>query len=346
VSSEPLDAKPDRGHIDDVDIPVFEPMLATLDAPWPRGAVIEPKWDGVRSIVTVRADGAVTIRSRHGKDVTSSYPELHAVPRELAGRAAVFDGEVIAVDDAGRCSFQRLQRRMNVARPSRALRSATTVYFVVFDLLWLDGHSLVSAPLSERRAELGALFVSPSGAWQITNRLSGPVTDELLDRARAAGLEGLILKRDGPYRPGTRSKDWVKVKFRRTHFAVVGGRATDSRSLAIGVYADGALRYVGQVGLAMPRSQADQLDAFLERIRQPDSPFADLASGAPVTFVDPHVVVEVSYVEVTAAGTLRQPVLEAVRPDVAAATVEADAEMAAVLSTRTAPVPMRSNQRL
>jgi bifunctional non-homologous end joining protein LigD len=328
-----------------VAIPIHAPMLATLDAPWPRDAVVEPKWDGVRSIVTVQRDGTVTIRSRHGNDVSSSYPELHSLPTELVGREAVLDGEVIAVDAAGRSSFQRIQRRMNVTRPAAALRSATPVYFVVFDLLWLDGRSTISTPLSRRRSLLEDLFVSPAGAWQITNRLPGPVTDDLLERARAAGLEGLILKRDGPYLPGKRSKDWVKVKFRRSHFAVVGGRATDSRSLALGVYVDGALRYVGQVGLAMPRAQADQLDAFLERIRQPDSPFTDLAPGAPVNFVQPHVVVDVSYVEVTAAGTLRQPVLEAVRPDVPAASVEADAEMTAVLSTRTGPVSMRGNQR-
>ncbi|CAN5496276.1 ATP-dependent DNA ligase [soil metagenome] len=328
-----------------VAIPTYEPMLATLDAPWPRDAVIEPKWDGLRSIFAVQRDATVTIRSRHGKDVSSSYPELHSLPDELVGREAVLDGEVIALDDAGRSSFQRIQRRMNVTRPSAALRSATPVYFVVFDLLWLDGRSTISAPLSQRRSLLEDLFASPAGAWQITNRLLGPVTDELLEQARAAGLEGLIVKRDAPYRPGKRSKDWVKVKFRRSHLAVVGGRATDSRSLSIGVYMGGALRYVGQVGLAMPRAQADQLDAFLERIRQPESPFADLAPGAPVNFVQPHVVVDVSYVEVTAAGTLRQPVLEAVRPDVQAASVEADVEMTSVLSTRTAPVSMRADRR-
>lgn len=127
----------------------------------------------------------------------------------------------------------------------------------------------------------------------------------------------------------------VKVKFRRSRLVVISGRATDSSSLAVGVFHDGKLRYLGQVGIAMRRAQAEQLDAFLATIRQPDSPFVDLDPGAAVAFVEPHVVLEVSYLEVTHAGTLRQPILDAVRPDVRAETVVTDAELAAIVSVRT-----------
>jgi ATP-dependent DNA ligase len=127
---------------------------------------------------------------------------------------------------------------------------------------------------------------------------------------------------------------------------VVGGRATDSSSLAVGGFHDGELRYLGQVGIAMPRAQADQLDAFLATIRQPDFPFVDLERGASVAFVEPHVVLEVSHLEVNDAGTLRQPILDAVRPDVRAETVMADGELATIVSGRTSPVKMRANQRL
>lgn len=192
-------------------IPTFDPMLATTDAVWPKDPVIEPKFDGVRSIITLRADGTVAIRSRNGKDVTSAYPELHVRPPAMEGRDGVFDGEVIAVDEAGRCSFQLLQRRMNVKNPSAATRRATPVYFVAFDVLWLDGAATTSAPLAHRRALLEDLVPMPAGAWQVTSRFPGPVTEELLEIARDAGLEGLILKGDGPYRPGLRTKDWVTM---------------------------------------------------------------------------------------------------------------------------------------
>jgi bifunctional non-homologous end joining protein LigD len=329
-----------------VAIPTFDPMLASVDAPWPASPVIEPKWDGVRTIITLRADGSVALRSRNGKDVTSAYPELHVRPASMDRREGVFDGEVIAVDEAGRCSFQLLQRRMNVNNPSAATRRATPVYFVVFDVLWLDGAGTTSAPLAHRRVLLEELIPAPAGAWQLTNRFEGPVTAELLEMAREAGLEGLILKTEGPYRPGMRTKEWVKVKFRRSRFVVVGGRATDSSSLAVGVFHEGELRYLGQVGIAMPRAQADQLDAFLRTIRQPDSPFVDLDQRAAVAFVEPHVVLEVSYLEITHAGTLRQPILDSVRPDIRAETVVADEELVAMLLGRTGLVRMRANQRL
>jgi ATP-dependent DNA ligase len=96
----------------------------------------------------------------------------------------------------------------------------------------------------------------------------------------------------------------------------------------------------------MRRARAEQLDAFLATIRQPNSPFVDLDPSAAVAFIEPHVVLEVSYLEVTHAGTLRQPILDAVRPEVRAETVVADAELAAIVSGRTSPVKMRANQRL
>jgi bifunctional non-homologous end joining protein LigD len=213
-------------------------------------------------------------------------------------------------------------------------------------VLWLDGVAVTSASLAKRRALLEELIPAPTGAWQLTNRFPGPVTDEVLATGRHAGLEGLVLTGDGPYKPGQRTKDWQKLKFRHTRLAVVGGRATDSSSLALGVFHDGELRYVGQVGIAMARAQAEQLDAFLLRIGQADSPFSDLAEGAAVAFVEPHIVVEISYLEVTQAGTLRQPILDAVRPDIAPLTVVADTELANALAIRRGPVKMRANQRL
>src|SRR6187402_3177093 len=190
------------GHDGAVAIPIFEPMLATNDGPRPANAVIEPKWDGVRCLITLHDDGRTTIRSRSGRDVTDCYPELHTRPPSMTGRDGVFDGEVIATDDSGRTSFQRLQRRMNVRRPSAQLVAATPVYFVVFDVLWLDGVDLTAQRLSARRTYLEEVMTDHAANWQLTNRFPGPLTDELLEAVASAGLEGLMLKGDGIYRPG------------------------------------------------------------------------------------------------------------------------------------------------
>ena len=264
----------------------------------------------------------------------------------MNGREGVFDGEVIATDETGKASFQRLQRRMNVRRPSPATIAATPLYFVVFDVLWLDGVNLTTERLSARREHLESVMTGPTGNWQLTSRFPGPLTDDLLEAAAAAGLEGFILKGDGIYRPGTRTKDWLKVKIRRTMRVVIGGRATDSSSLSIGVFHEGTLRYVGQVGMAMKASDAAQLDAFLATIRQDTSPFADLAGGAPVAFVEPHVVLDVTYLEVTDSGTLRQPIFGAVRTDLSADSAVAEGHLVEALERRTAPIKMRAGQRL
>jgi bifunctional non-homologous end joining protein LigD len=148
-------------------------MLATSDAPPPKNPVIEPKRDGIRSIITLRSDGIVSIRSRNGKDLTNAYSELHRRPSSMVGREGVFDGEIIAVDDTGRYSFQRVQRRMNVLHPSKASIAATPVFFVVFDVFWLGATLMTSVSLAERQAILEGL-IAPRSAWQITNRFDGP----------------------------------------------------------------------------------------------------------------------------------------------------------------------------
>jgi bifunctional non-homologous end joining protein LigD len=303
-------------------------LLSTGNPPTGASVVVEPKFDGVRSVVTLH-DGRLTILSRRSHDVTECYPELAELPARLIGRSAVFDGEIIAVNDRGLCDFQRLQRRMNRRNPSAAHLADTPVYFVVFDLLWLDGVDLSSRPLSERRRTLEVLLDEP-GRWQVVKRLEG-APSELMDTLAEIGLEGLVVKADGPYRPGQRHRDWVKLKCRKKTTAVIGGiaklRSPRIGALAVGAYHDDRLHYIGQVGLSLPHGQADQLERFLKRIRTSESPFHDLASK-DVTFVDPHVVVEISYSEVTEAGTLRQPVLIAVRPDVMAHTVTLDSNLA------------------
>jgi len=296
------------------------------------GWLFEPKLDGQRIVATVHA-GTVALANRRGGDATAAYPELAGLAGALGGRSAVLDGEVVALDDQGRPSFQRLQRRMHQRSPSPALLAAVPVAFAVFDVLWLDGGLLVDRPQAERRAALDALALR-GPAWQ-----AAPVLDadpaELAAACRAAGLEGYMAKRlDAPYRPGQRSPAWRKVKCGRRREFVVGGwspgqgaRRTGIGSLALGWH-DGAGRlvYCGQAGSGLTEDLRGRLGPLFAATARADSPFAGPVP-AGLWFVEPLLVVEVAFTEVTEAGTLRQPSVKGVRPDKAAAEVGWDDEL-------------------
>ncbi len=298
----------------------------------PDGWLFEPKWDGVRSIARVW-DGGVALASRRGNDVTTGYPELTALGTSLSGRAAVLDGEIVAFDDRGRPSFERLQRRMHVRGPGGRLMAEVPVLYVIFDLLWLDGQLLTDNPFTERRRRLEAL--NPSGpSWQISHLLPEPPDENLLAACRDVGLEGWMGKLGSAgYTIGKRSKAWTKVKCVRQRELVVGGWSEGSggRSGQIGSLAVGwvdpdaaappahpfALRYAGQVGSGLNDFLLHHLAAAFSDLASPTSPFV----GEPrpprgVHFVRPELVVEVMFNEVTSAGILRQPSIKGLRDDV------------------------------
>ena len=304
------------------------PLPASLD-----GWQLEPKWDGVRAIVMCH-QGRVSVTSRLGNDVTAAYPELAGLPARL-GVDAVLDGEIVTLDAAGRPSFERLQRRMHVRRPPPELVAEVPALLVAFDLLWLGGELLVPLPQATRRSRLEAL-----GAAVTTTPLL-PAEDDpeaLLDDCKAIGFEGFVAKRqDAAYSPGRRSACWTKVKAVCRRELVVGGweegdggRRGRIGSLAVGwvdprhraSWPDGpCLRWAGQVGSGLGEALLAQLQPVVERFAIPASPFLDAPRVPHVRFVQPLLVVEVAYREVTAAGTLRHPVLKGLRSDLAAADV-------------------------
>ena len=311
--------------------------------PNPSAFQLEPKLDGVRVIVIVEA-GSVIVTNRKGGEVTSHYPELLGVADALAPHAAVLDGEVVTFDEKGRTSFQRLQRRMHVVQPSARLMADTPVVFVAFDVLWLDGESLVERPQTERRQALEALALSGSN-WQTAPVLDA-TPDELLEACRQAGLEGFMAKRrDAPYLPGRRSTAWSKVKCGRRREFVVGGWSigTGSRedsigSLALGCYdtddeESQRLFYVGQAGSGLNGEMIRQLQKLFGQISVPGCPFVN-PPPVKLHFVRPMLVVEVAYTEVTEAGTLRQPSIKGLRTDVIATEVTWDEEIAACFGDR------------
>lgn len=298
----------------------MEPMLATPVEALPRGSGwrYEFKWDGVRALVEVNA-GVVRIRSRRGNEVTIAYPELAGLGAGIDD--ALVDGEIVAFD-GGRPSFGLLQTRMHVRVRAQAMRLAATtpVTFIAFDLLRLYGVNLAERPLSERRATLERM-VADHPQWTLSPLFDdGPATETA---AREHGLEGVVAKRDASkYRAGARGSDWLKIRFlHREEFVVVGWEADRDRpdtlsSLLVGYYDDAELAFAGKVGSGLTQGTASQLHNTL--VRAPSSRLARLPEASPgriVTWVEPTVVVEVSYTEWAPDGRLRQPVFAGLRPD-------------------------------
>lgn len=328
--------------------PVLAPMLAASTTP-PRdlaGHLIEPKWDGVRVIVTVDG-GRVRVASRNGRDVTSHYPELAALGPAMGGRSAVVDGEVVAFDAEGRPSFQVLQRRMHVRAPTADLLADVPVVAMFFDLLWLDGELLTGLPQRERRARLEELGLD-GPCWHTTPLMPAAPLDELLRACGEIGMEGYIIKRgDAAYSPGRRSGAWVKLKCVNRRELVVGGwiggqkgRSGSIGSLAVGIHgldrgtggSTGRLHYVGQVGSGLTEDWIRQLTKVFARLATDESPFVERLVN--VRFVEALLVAEVAYNEVTEGATLRQPSLQGFRTDVDPASIVADESLQDAIDTR------------
>ncbi len=275
------------------------------------------------------ADGALRIESRSQRDVTRDYPELAPLTDALSGRRALLDGEIVALDDDGRPSFQRLQGRFSLGDAARRDRLAaeSPVTLMIFDLLWLDGEKLLDKPLEERRAALEGLRLE-SERWRTPRAFDAAAP--LIAETKRLGMEGVIGKRrDSPYQPGRRSPNWIKVKnLIRQEVVIAGwvpgaGRRQDRiGALVIGVHDDdGGLRYVGRVGTGFDDAELERLAGLLEPRRRDSSPFAGAQPPRATVFAEPDLVAEIAATEWTSAGTLRHPSYKGLREDKPAAEV-------------------------
>ncbi|BCJ77542.1 ATP-dependent DNA ligase [Catellatospora sp. IY07-71] len=308
---------------------LVRPMLATLgELPPPAqdGCYgYELKWDGVRAIGYAEG-GRVRVLTRNDLDVTAAYPELLAFGAALGTTSAVFDGELIAFDAAGRVSFGALQPRMHVqdAARVRRLAAATPVTYVLFDLLHLNGCDTTALPYRQRRELLEGLGLSgPHWDTPPYTEGGGP---RLLATSREQGLEGVMAKLlDAPYEPGRRSRAWVKIKNLRTQEAVIvgwrpgqGNRADTIGSLLLGIPGPGGLVYAGSVGTGFTRQMLGELRTRLSRLEREDSPLAappPARDARDARWVSPELVGEVRFTEWTRDGRLRQPAWRGLRPD-------------------------------
>ncbi|MCM3922291.1 non-homologous end-joining DNA ligase [Frankia sp. AiPs1] len=312
------------------------PMLAVAATAPPGGDdwAYEVKWDGVRTLAFVDG-GRARLRSRSGLDVTDVFPELRALGPAFGATQVILDGEIVAFGPAGTPDFELLSHRVHIATPAMARRAAATipVRYLVFDLLFLDGHSLVAQPYSRRRALLAEQ--AERGRLRLSEELVG-TGDEVMAASSAAGLEGVVAKRrSSPYQAGRRSADWVKVRHVRRQSVLVGGwepgtgRRTDRiGALLVGVATPAGPRYAGQVGTGFSEATLDRLAALLAPLRRPDPPLRDVpaavASGA--VWVDPELIAEVEFTSWTADGRLRHPSFQGLRLDISPADTARSAD--------------------
>ena len=308
------------------------PMLARPGELPPNedGWAFELKWDGVRALL-YSTPGEHRAQSRNLNDITTSYPELANVSRALGSRSAILDGEIVAFDEHGLPSFAALQQRMHATSGAQAARRAkeNPAAYIIFDLLWLDGHSLMGLSYSERRERLAGLGLKGEG-FQTPEHVLGQ-GKELLAMCAERGLEGVLAKRlDSTYQPGARSRDWVKVKtFARQEF-VVGGwvpgkgrRHEHIGALLLGVHdPSGALRYVGRVGSGLGGAELERLAGLLAPAQRGSSPFTEgAAPPRDAVYCEPSLVVEVRFSHWTRSGSLRHPTYLGLRQDRSAADV-------------------------
>src|SRR5438309_164822 len=311
----------------------LDPMKAQLvgeafdDDRW----LFEVKWDGIR-LVSFIDDGKVSLQTRAGRIVDAEYPQLLDISRLVNAEQAVLDGEVVALDDEGRPSFQLLQNRGKEPHPMQ---------YVVFDIVYFDGQRLFRVPLEDRKRLLRDI-VRDSDLLKYSEHVLGE-GKAFFKAAQQKQLEGIVAKlRDSPYQPGMRSSAWLKIKAVRQQEVVIGG-FTEPRggrrhfgALIVGVYEAGKFVYAGHVGGGFDERSLESLAKLMKPLTVKTSPF----SGEPPrgnekpTWVRPKLVAEVKFAEWTRDGVMRQPVFLGLRDDVDPREVrrelphDADREMA------------------
>jgi bifunctional non-homologous end joining protein LigD len=307
---------PSRSH----SLPDVSPQLATAQKAPPAGAgwLHEIKYDGYRLLCRIE-EGRVRLISRNGNDWSDHFPSVVAGALRLGVDRTIMDGEVAVALPNGRTSFQLLQNALGGQPRTGLLR------FFVFDLLYLDGVDWMDRPLIERKQKLSeVLGEAPPDPILYCDHVVGRGA-AFLKAACTMELEGIISKRtDAKYCPG-RGRDWIKVKCHANEEFVVGGYTEPGGSrhgfgaLLVGAHDEsGRLRFTGRVGTGFSDVQLTAMAETLKSIERPGSPFVDGPSGRAAKdmhWVDPTLVVQVEYAELTHEGLLRHPSFQGIRED-------------------------------
>lgn len=291
-------------------IPMLAKLVNTLpvdDEAW----AFEMKWDGIRALTTAH-DGEVQIFTRNGNDMTQRFPEMAGLSQALS-RDALLDGEIVALDEEGRPSFQLLQQQH---------RQTVSVVYMIFDLLQLGGEPLLGLPYIERRVRLEALKLEAEH-WQ-TPPYSRGEGRRMQEESRRRGLEGIIAKRlESVYEPGKRIGTWLKIKNHLGQELVIGGwqeglgkRQGSVGALLLGYHdAAGQLCYAGKVGTGFNETTLADLGRRLAGLARDSNPFASGKQPRAAHFVQPELVAEIEFTEWTSEGHIRHPSFKGLRDD-------------------------------
>ena len=317
----------------------IEPMKARLvDEPPKHGDwLYELKFDGIRAMA-IKNDRKVSLVSRNGNKLDGRFPEIVEAVKNLQVREYVIDGEVVALDEDGRSSFQLLQGLEMEGRKA-------PLRFYVFDLLQLDGKTLLGLPLEQRKQVLAKICENVGDPIRYSGEISGDVKS-LLAEVKRRGLEGLIGKqRNSVYEPGRRSGTWIKLKCVNEQEFVIGGYTPPAGSrkyfgaILVGYYEIGKLRFAGKVGSGFTEKSLSMLHKKFRGEEHDDCPFVDLPSKQggewvqgitpsmmkKMHWVNPKFVAEIKFAEWTRDQKLRQPVFLGMREDKAATEVKREA---------------------
>lgn len=301
-----------------------EPMMAQLQSHLPEEESweFEIKLDGIRAI-GVKNGKSVRLFSRRPRDLTEEFKEIAAALSKLPPKQFVVDGEIAAFDDQGRTSFQILQNRR---------QQEVDTHFILFDLIQLNGKSLISMPLAERRALLQKLLAKAREPLRFSESFHAP-PKRVWTEIKRLGLEGVIAKRvDSRYEAGRRSGAWVKVKAQNEQEFVIGGYTPPQGSrkhfgsILVGYYESGKLMFASGVGSGFTHRTLETLFKQFQKLRRPDCPFVNLpwrrsrggfsaADMRRATWLEPVLVCQVKFFEWTRDGNLRQPVFLGLRED-------------------------------
>ena len=305
--------------LDSLSLSPPKPMLAVSGQPFDSPDwIFEPKIDGTRSIALI-SSGRARLYNRRSLDITYRYPELeHALAGSSSG--CILDGEIAVFAD-GKPSFHSLAERDHQSQPMRIeyLSRALPASYVVFDILYAGGRSLLDLPLSERKRILQEELEESEEVSRIDS-FSARGRD-YFSAALKMGIEGVMAKRlASPYQPGRRSQDWIKIKKSLKLDLVVGGcipgkgeRSTYFGGLLLGAYDRDGLRYVGRVGSGFTEAELAEISGSL--VRRETSPFVNPPDRPDIRWTEPLMVVQVSALEITPDGHLRAPVFLRRRED-------------------------------
>ncbi|MCL5063024.1 MAG: non-homologous end-joining DNA ligase [Nitrospiraceae bacterium] len=300
----------------------IKPMLAKSSNPFDsENHIFELKWDGTRCIAFVDKSH-LSLKNRRLLDITHRYPEFQQLKKHLKVKSAVFDGEIIVLKE-GIPNFERLQQREHIEDIGRIeiLSGLIPAAYVVFDLLYLNGKSLMKKPLIERRDLLKELFPMSENVILSESYSEGR---KLFKMALKKGFEGIMAKeKTSPYLSGERSGYWLKIKKSFDIDAVVcgylegeGSRKDYFGSLILGVYDNGELIHIGQVGTGIDEKTIKHLFNILSSMKTDTAPFDIIPELKRKAFwCRPEVVVRVGYQEWTKDNRLRIPVFKGIRDD-------------------------------